>query len=263
MELVVCLKQVPDPEHFSRISYDPVTRNINREGIPTVINPLDRHALEAALQIREAASGRVTVISMGPLQAQRALEEALATGADRAVLLSDRAFSGADTLATARTLAAAIRKLAPYDIVLCGNDTVDGGTAQVAPQLAEMLGLPHASQVRAVEPDWDALRVERSIDNGYVKLFLRPPCLLAVGREANRPRLPNVAGIMEAAGKEFLNWDLADLGLSPQEVGTPGSAIRVVDVLTLGSGRHQEVFTGAPEETVKAAVRRLVELEAL
>ncbi|MDP6347918.1 MAG: hypothetical protein QGF81_06055 [Dehalococcoidia bacterium] len=113
MELVVCLKQVPDPEHFSRISYDPVTRNINREGIPTVINPLDRHALEAALQIREAASGRVTVISMGPLQAQRALEEALATGADRAVLLSDRAFSGADTLATARTLAAAIRKLAP------------------------------------------------------------------------------------------------------------------------------------------------------
>ncbi len=113
MELVVCLKQVPDPDHFSRITDDPVTRNIIREGIPAIINPLDRHALEVALQIKEAVSGRVTVISMGPPQARPALEEALATGADRAVLLSDRAFSGADTLATARTLSAAIPGWAP------------------------------------------------------------------------------------------------------------------------------------------------------
>lgn len=263
MELVVCLKQVPDPEHFSKITYDPVTKNIIREGIPAIINPLDRHALEAALHIREAVSGRVTVISMGPPQARPALEEALATGADRAVLLSDKAFSGADTLATARTLAAAIRRLGPCDVVLCGNETVDGGTAQVAPQMAEMLGLPHASQVRRVEAEGDTLQVEQGLEDGYVKLILKPPCLLAVSREANRPRLPTVAGIMEAASKELLTWDLADLGLSPQEVGLEGSAIRVVDVFTLGSGRRREVFAGAPQEAVKAAVRRLVELEAL
>jgi electron transfer flavoprotein beta subunit len=263
MELVVCLKQVPDPEHFSKITYDPVTRNIIREGIPAIINPLDRHALEAALQIKEAVSGRVTVISMGPPQARPALEEALATGADRAVLLSDRAFAGADTLATARTLSTAIRKLGTYDVVLCGNDTVDGGTAQVAPQVAEMLGVPHASQVRRVEADGDTLKVERALENGYVNLILKPPCLLAVGREVNRPRLPTVAGIMEAASREFLTWDLAALGLTPQMVGLEGSAIRVVDVFTFGSGRRREVFTGAPQEAVKAAVRRLVELEAL
>jgi electron transfer flavoprotein beta subunit len=263
MELVVCLKQVPDPEHFSKITYDPVTRNIIREGIPAIINPLDRHALEAALQIKEAASGRVTVISMGPPQARPALEEALATGADRAVLLSDRAFSGADTLATARTLSAAICKLFPCDVVLCGSETVDGATGQVAPQLAEMLGLPHTSQVRRVQVQGDTLEVERGLENGYVKLILKPPCLLAVGREADRPRLPTVAGIMEAASKELLTWDLADLGLSAQEVGLDGSAIQVVDVFPLGSGRRREVFTGAPQEAVKAAVRRLVELEAL
>lgn len=263
MELIVCLKQVPDPEHFSKITYDPVTKNIIREGIPAIINPLDRNALEAALQIREAVSGRVTVISMGPPQARTALEEALATGADRAVLLSDRAFAGADTLATARTLAAAIRKLSPWDAVLCGTETVDGGTAQVAPQLAEMLGVPHASQVRRVEVDGGSLKVERALEDGYVKLLLKPPCLVAVGREVNRPRLPTVIGIMEAASKELLTWGLADLGLLPQEVGLEGSAIRVVDVFTLGSGRRREVFTGPPQEAVKAAVRRLVELEAL
>lgn len=263
MEVVVCLKQVPDPEHFSRISYDPVTRNIIREGIPAIINPLDRHALEAALQIREAVSGRVTVISMGPPQARAALEEALATGADRAVLLSDRAFGGADTLATARTLAAAIRRLGPWDVVLCGNETVDGATAQVAPQLAEMLGVPHAAQVRRVGVEGQSLQVERALENGYVKLLLKLPCLLAVGRGVNRPRLPTVIGIMEAASKELLTWGLGDLGLSPQQVGLDGSAIRVVDVVTLGSGRRREVFTGSAQEAVKAAVRRLVELEAL
>lgn len=263
MEILVCIKQVPDPEHFDQVRLDPVTRNIIREGIPAIINPLDRHALEEALRLREKHDARVTVVSMGPPPAAQALQEALAMGADRACLLCDRAFSGADTLATAVTLAAAARKLGKFDLILCGNETVDGGTAQVPAQLAELLDLPCATGVVRLEIADGAARVERVFERGRLKMALDLPCLVAVRREINQPRLPTVLGIIQAAGKELVTWSQADLGLAPEQVGLEGSPIRVADVLTLASGRRREVFTGPPREAVKQAVRRLVELEAL
>lgn len=264
MEILVCLKQVPDPAYFSQIHYDPQTGNIVREGIPAIINPLDRQALEEALRIKERLSGRVTVLSMGPPQTAAALQEALAMGADRAYLLCDTAFAGADTLATARTLAAAIRKIGLFSMILCGNDTADGGTAQVGPQLAELLGVPHQSGVKRIQlQNGDRLIVERSLEQGYIKIEMSLPCLLAVKKEINQPRLPTVIGIIEAATKELVTWNKDDLGLSPDEVGLGGSAIRVAEVFALSSGRRQEIFSGPPQEAVKQAVKRLRELGAL
>ena len=139
MDIIVCLKQVPHPDHFAEIVFDPVTKRLHREGIPLVINPVDRNAIAAGLQVKERFSGKLTVLTMCPPEAREALEEALAMGADEAVLLCDKAFAGADTFATAYTLAAAIRKFCPFNLILCGNETIDSGTSQVGPQLAEFL----------------------------------------------------------------------------------------------------------------------------
>ncbi|HEX78021.1 MAG TPA: electron transfer flavoprotein subunit beta/FixA family protein [Dehalococcoidia bacterium] len=263
LNIIVCIKQVPDPEHFDKIRLDPETKTINRAEVPSIINPLDRNAVEEALRIRERFSGRVVGISRGPPQARAALEGALAAGIDQAILLCDQAFAGADTLATAYCLACAIRRLEPYDLILCGNETADGATAQVAPQLAELLDLPHVTAAERIDfVEERRLLVRRAIENGHMKVAVTMPAVVAVAKGINQPRLPTVQGITEAATKPLHTWGASDVGAQSCYVGWEGSPSRTVQVLA-SPRRQGEIFEGEPEAVVEKALKRLREVEAL
>jgi electron transfer flavoprotein beta subunit len=264
LKIIVCIKQVPHPEHFSKISLDPVRQTITREGIPAIINSLDKNAIEEGLRLREKFSGKVTVISMGPPQAKDALEEALAMGVDNAILLCDRAFAGADTLATAYSLAYCIKKSGQFDLVLCGNSTVDSGTGQVGPQLAELLNIAHASFVKQVVFEQKrSLIVTRALERGYMKLRVKLPALLSVVKEINQPRLPTIWGILEAKNKEITVWGAADVGAIAENIGLSGSPTQVIGVCKSEIRRENEIFEGPPEEIVKKALARLSKLQAI
>ncbi len=264
VNVVVCVKQVPHPEHLNRISLDAGTGRINREGVPAVINPGDRHALEEALRIRERLSGTVTVLTMGPSQSRKALEEALAMGPDAAVHLCDPAFGGADTLATARALACAIGKLAPFSLVLCGDATVDSGTGQVPVQIAEFLHLPCVTEVTEIAfEDEQSLLVKRDWEGGWAKIRCRLPAVIAVTAKINQPRLPTVMDIIAATGKEIKNWTAADIGADASGVGLCGSPTRFFEICEFHARRQGDVLKGTAEETVTRAIARLVDMEAL
>ena len=261
MDIIVCIVQVPDPEHFSEVRFDPVRGTMIREGIPAVINPPDRNALEAALQLREKHRGTITVTSMGPPQFRSSLEEALAMGADRAIHLCDRALGGADTLATALALAAGVRKLGRFDLILCGAESMAGATGQVGPQLAELLDIPQVTLVKAIESsDEGKLVVRRSLEHGYMRVQVSLPALLTVTRGLNTPSLPTIMGIMEASSKEILTWGCSELGLSADMVGQAGSPTRVSSISQRQAKSKGEVFSGPAPEAVKKAVARLREL---
>lgn len=261
LEIIVCIKQVPDPEHFSKISLDPVTKTITREGIPAVINPVDRNALEQGLRMRERYAGKVAVVTMGPPQARRALEEALAMGADEAFLLCDTAFAEADTLATAYSLACSIRDMGNFDLVLCGNETADSGTAQVGPQLAEFLGIPCVSNVKEITFEGEmCLVVKQALEGGYMTVKARLPALITVTKEINRPRLVTAFGIMEAAEKGISERCCTDVEVDPSCIGRAGSPTEVLEAIELPRRRKGEIMTGPPEEAVRKAVDKIREL---
>ncbi len=264
MNIVVCVKQVPDPEQFSKITLDPVRGTIRREGIPSVMNPLDKHAIEEALIIREKFGGRVTALSMGPTQAKETLQEALAMGCDDAVLLCDRSLGGADSLATAYPLADAIRHICQFDVVVCGNDTVDGATAQVGPQLAEFLEIPHVTHVTGIEFTSErSWIVKRAIERGYMKVALELPALITVLKEVNQPRLPSVIDIMSAASKPINEWACTNLSLAAPIIGLGGSPTKVVGSFEQDIRRGKDILKGPEAEVVGKAIKRLKELGAL
>ncbi len=268
MNILVCIKQVPDPEQFDRIMLDPATGSINRTGIPPVTNPVDRHAVEEALRIREALGGTVTVLTMGPPQARKCLEDALAMGADRGVLLCDMAFAGADTLATAAVLAAGIRSAGDFDLVLCGNESVDGATGQVPAQLAETLGWPRVTYARKIEmkEQGRAALVEREIEGGFLRVEVKLPAVIAVVKRVNRYRLPTIFGIMEAGRKEITEAGCAvceTCGLAAEAMGLGGSPTRVAGVFQSHRKRHVEMIEGEPKEAARGLVQKLREMDAL
>jgi len=263
-DIIVCIKQVPHPDYLSKISLDSTTGTMEREGIPAIINPMDRNALEEALRIREKFSGRVTVITMGPPQARKALEEALAMDADTAIHLCDEAFARADTLATAQALAYGIGKLEHSDLILCGNATIDSGTGQVAVQLAEFLKFPSITDVEElIFEDEQSLLVKRIWEQGHIKVRIKLPAVIAVTARINQSRLPNVSGIMAATQKEIKRWGAVDIGADLNRVGLDGSPTRFFQVSEFHAERQGEVFQGSPEEVVNMAIDRLVKLEML
>ena len=263
LNIIVCVKQVPHPEHFSRITLDPIRQTISREGIPAVINPLDLHALEEALRIREELSGKVTAISMGPPQARCALEEALAIGADDAVLLCDKSFAGADTLATAYSLACGIKRLGRFALILCGNETIDSATGQVGPQLAEFLDIPHVTSVSQIAfEQGSSLIVRQALEEGYMKVRVKLPAMLAVAKGINQPRLPTVWAIMEAGSKEMQIWGASDIGATQDMIGLEGSPTHVTGIFERDTTRRREILEGSPRQIAKKAVNRLHELIA-
>ncbi len=226
MKITVCVKQVPAT---GEQRLDPVTGTVIREGVASILNPFDAYALEEAVRLKERFGGEITALSMGVPSAQETLRRALAVGADRAILLSGRAFAGADTLATAWALAKAIRKAGGADLVLCGRMATDGDTAQVGPMLAEFLGVPHAADVSEIEEiDDQGVVLTRMADDGYRREWLPLPALLTVVKEINVPRLPSVTGVLRGQRAEVAVWDAPDIGASPEETGQRGSRTRVV-----------------------------------
>ena len=226
MNIIVTIKQVPDTND---VRIDPETGTLIREGVPSIVNPEDRNAVELALTLREAAGGgKITVLSMGPPQAEVALREVLAMGADEAILLSDRAFAGADTLATAATLALAVRKIGAFDLILCGRQAIDGDTAQVGPQLAEFLNIPQVTYVHQVGIEDGHLRVERLVEGETHVLAVPQPALLTCLKEANHPRIPTLNGCISAFRKKELHvWNAESVGAPAERVGLNGSPTQV------------------------------------
>jgi len=257
MRIIVCIKQVPNT---NEVKIDPKTGTLIREGVPSIINPDDKHALEEALRLKEKFGGRVIVISMGPPQADEALREALAMGADEAILLTDRAFAGADTLATSKTLAKAIKKIGEFDIIFCGRQAIDGDTAQVGPQLAEHLNIPQVTYVENIEINGEEVRVRRALEDGYEILKTNFPVLLTAIKTLNNPRYPSIKGIFDAYRENRITyWGPADIEINADEIGLKGSPTQVKETFTPESKRAGEMISGNPREMVTTLVERLKE----
>lgn len=258
LNMIVCIKPVPDSRYWDRLSLDPKTKLLRREGIPIIISPLDKNALEEALRIKEARGGKVTVISMGPANTVEVLASAFALGADEAVLLTDRAFAGADTLATAYALASGIKKLGNFDLILLGNESLDGSTGQVGPQVAEFLDIPHVTNVEKIDfVDENILRVRSKIEFGYMVIETRLPVALAVTKEINEPRIPSVFGALWATEKEAKQWSADGVGVDKDRIGLSGSPTYVPEVSTIEVQRRSEILKGKPAEIAKQLVEKL------
>ncbi len=243
MTIAVCLKQVPNT---TELRLDPRTNTLIRDGVAAVLNPLDEFPLEAALRLRAAVGGRITVLTMGPPQAAEVLRKAVAMGADDALLVSDRAFAGADTWATSLTLAGALERCGPYDLILCGKQAIDGDTAQVGPGIAAHLGIPQITGVTALRCGADGIEVDRLLDGGTATLRLPCPALLTILKEANEPRLPSLAGRLRALRLSCRQLRLADLGLAAGAVGLEGSPTRVVRIAVPAVSRRLTRLEGDP-----------------
>jgi electron transfer flavoprotein alpha/beta subunit len=256
MEIIVCVKQVPDT---TEVKIDPVTNTLIRQGVPSIVNPFDKNAVEAALQLKDKYGGKVTVITMGPPQARDALKECLAMGADAAVLISDRAFGGSDTLATSYTLAAAIRKLEKYDLIFCGKQAIDGDTAQVGPETAEHLGIAQVTYVAQMEINNDIARVEREHEDGYEIIEVKLPAMISVIKSANyEPRLPSVKGTMRANRTEIPVWTAADLVADGNRIGLKGSPTKVSRIFSPPRRTEGVLIKGdTPRESVSVLIQHL------
>jgi electron transfer flavoprotein beta subunit len=257
MKIIVCIKQVPDT---NEVKLDPVTNTLIREGVPSIINYEDKNALEAAIRIKEARGGAVTVLCMGPPQADVALREALAMGADEAILVGDRAFAGSDTLATAFTLSEAIERVGGYDLIICGHQAIDGNTAQVGPQIAEHLGIPQVTYAIDIQLDETGqMVVQRKLEDGYEVVETRLPCVLTAIKELNEPRFLSIQGILDAYRvKEVKAWTADSMDIKERnKLGLEGSPTKVRNVFTptpIGKG---DILTGAPAELAEGLVKRL------
>jgi electron transfer flavoprotein beta subunit len=258
LNIIVCLKQVPVTND---VRLDPETGSLIREGVPSIINPEDNNALEEALLLKEEHGGNVVAISMGPPQAEEALRDALAMGADEAVLLCDKAFAGADTLATSFTLGTAIKKLGDFDLILCGTKTLDGNTGQVGPQLAEFLDLPQITYARRVEVQGEILRAERAFEEGYELMETRLPALVTVTKEINEPRIPSIEQIMQSyREKEVRIWGTEDLDVDEHSVGLDGSATKMGKIYKPEFGKGKvEFIEGSTEDMVQGLLVKLEE----
>jgi electron transfer flavoprotein beta subunit len=260
MRIVVCIKQVPDS---SEVKINPETNTLMRDGVPSIINPYDMHALEAGLQLREKTGGIVTAITMGPPQAESALREALSLGVDEAVLLSDRVFAGSDTWATAYTLAKAIGHIGA-DVIICGKQAIDGDTAQVGPEIAEFLDMPHVSYIRKIDAvNEQRIVVQRLMDDGYDVVESTIPVLLTVVRELNEPRMPSLKGKMAAKKAEIKKLTSADIGTDENSVGLKGSPTQVRNIFAPEARKDRKMLEGTAEEQVNALVGELAGMKCL
>jgi electron transfer flavoprotein alpha/beta subunit len=259
LKIVVCVKAVPDPNKADKVRIDPKTKKLNRLDIPLVINPLDKHALEAALQIKAKHSAEIFIVSMGPPEAGDVVKECLAYGADHGYLLSDQVFAAADAYATAYTLATAIKKLGPFDLVLCGRESSDGATEWVGPELATFLEWPVVTMVKEfLESSSTNMVVKASIEGGYriVKVIL--PAVLTVTRELNVPRPLSFSSILKARSKQISVLNVDDLGLLPEQVGERGSPTIVTELEYLEETRACEMLEGSLEEKAEGLIQALV-----
>ena len=256
MKIIVCIKQVPDT---TEVKIDPKTGTLIREGIPVIINPDDKAGIEAAITLKEQYGGHVTILSMGPPQAESALKEAYAMGADRVILLTDRAFAGSDTWATSLALAYAIKKI-DYDVIICGRQAIDGDTAQVGPQIAEHLQLPQVSYVTEIEKHENDLIVKKVFEDEYHRIKLKTPCLLTVLREMNQARYMTISRIFDSFANPVVEkMSIADIGLEPERTGLNASPTKVKKTMTKGAKSAGKVHEVEPKEAAKLIIEKLKE----
>jgi len=248
MNIVVCIKQVPDT---TEVRIDRETNTLIREGVDSILNPFDTYAIEEALQIKEKLGGKVTALTMGPPQAEAVLREAVSMGIDEVVLLSDRAFAGADSWATSYTLARAISKMGQVDLIICGKQAIDGDTAQVGPGIAVQLGIPQIAFVKKVrEISNETVVAERMIEEGVEVVEASLPCMLTVVKDINEPRLPSLRGKMMAKKKEIPVWKAEDLDVDMEKIGLKGSPTVVNAIFAPEKRTGGQVFEGEPAEVV-------------
>ena len=230
MNIIVCIKQVPET---TDVRINPETNTLIREGVKSIVNPFDMYAIEEGVRLKERFGGKVTVLSMGPPQAEAALKEAISLGADEGVLVCDRAFAGSDTWATSYTLSGAIRQLGQFDLILCGKQASDGDTAQVGPGISAHLDIPQVTYVKKIEEVKDkAMRVERMMEEGFEIIETPLPALLTVVKEINQPRLPSLKGLMRARQAKITHLTQKELNLDPQSIGLCGSPTQVIKIFS-------------------------------
>lgn len=242
MHIIVCIKQVPNT---TDVKIDPATNTLIRAGVESVINPFDMYAIEEGVRLKERLGGKVTVITMGPPQAESALREAISLGCDEAVLISDRAFAGSDTWATSYTLSQVIRKIGDFNVIICGKQASDGDTAQVGPGISTHLDIPQVTYVKRIEDiSTEKAKVERMTEEGFDIVETPLPCLFTVVKEINTPRLPSLKGKMRAKSCEIKKWNADDIGCDPKNIGLDGSPTRVVKIFTPPPRKGGEIIKG-------------------
>ena len=257
MKIVVCIKQVPDT---TEIKINPATGTLIRDGVPSIMNPDDKGGLEVALQLKDQFGAHVTVITMGPPQAEAILREAMAMGADRAILLTDRKFAGADTLATSNALAGALRVI-EHDLVITGRQAIDGDTAQVGPQIAEHLDLPQVSYMEDLKYDeaTKTFTIRKQMEDGYQILEMQAPCVVTALASAVKPRYMSVSGIVTAWDKEVEVWGADRINVTEERIGKAGSPTSVFKAFPKQLKPAGETFEVSPEEAVELIVNKLKE----
>ena len=259
MNTIVCIKQVPDT---NEVKINPKTGTLIREGVPTIMNHDDKHALIEAVKLKNKHNGKVTVISMGPPQAEEALREALALGADEAILLCDRAFAGSDTWATANVLGAAIKKIGNYDLLLFGRQAIDGDTAQVGPQTAEFLQIPQITYAQKIELEGKKVKVERQMEEGYEVIESSLPCLITCLTELNETEYPSLKGIRDAyRNKKIIVWGAKDINADEKKIGLLSSPTRVKKSFTPPAKGQGQILKGNAREVAKKVVEILKQKE--
>ncbi|MGL5439025.1 MAG: electron transfer flavoprotein subunit beta [Filifactoraceae bacterium] len=255
MKIIVCVKQVPDT---TEVKIDKTTGTLIRDGVPSILNPDDANALEEALKIKDInKDAEITVISMGPPQADVMLRECLAMGADNAVLVSDRAFGGSDTWATSNAISAAIKTLGEFDIVFAGRQAIDGDTAQVGPQISEKLGIPQVTYVEEFSIEGKEITVKRQLEDGYELIKVNAPVLLTAVKELNEPRYMALDKIFEAYEKEIKLLTINDLDITTAEVGLKASPTRVFRSFSPELKGAGKILEGTTKEVVDQLVSQL------
>jgi electron transfer flavoprotein beta subunit len=264
LNIVVCIKAVPDPAKADSIRIDPVTKTLIRKDIPMVLNPLDKFAMEAALNLKEEKGAHITVISMGPPAAASTIKECMALGADQGILLSDMAFGGADAFATAYTLASGIKKLGGFDAVFCGMASSDGATEWVGPQIASFLAAPVVTMVNEIEENEDRTWIVKAdFDNGYRRVKVQLPAVFTVTRHLNQPRTLSFSGIIKARKKQVEVLDLEQLGVDVSNVGAKGSPTIVSNMEITKNKRETTIIQGTRVEKAERLVQILKEVGSI
>ena len=258
MNIVVAIKQVPDT---TEIKIDPNTNTLIREGVESIINPFDLYAIEEAIRLKEEHGGTITAITMGPPQAEVALRESVAIGIDEIILVSDRKFAGADTWATSLTLAKAVEKVGNVDLILFGQQAIDGDTAQVGPGVAAHMQIPQTAFVRKIESvEEDKIVVQRLMEEGYDRVELPLPAALTVVKEINEPRLPSLRGKRKAKKVELKVYNAEELGLDEKEVGLNGSPTQVIKIFSPEMQKSGEIHEVDTEEAVELLYKKISEM---
>ncbi|MCW4049552.1 MAG: electron transfer flavoprotein subunit beta/FixA family protein [Candidatus Bathyarchaeota archaeon] len=261
LKIIVPIKQVPET---TEVEFDEETGTLKREGVAAIINPFDEFAIEEGLRLKEKHGGEVNVLTMGPPWAADALRDAIAMGADKGWLVTDRAFAGADTWATSLTLAKSIEKMDGYDLIICGLKTTDGDTGQTGPEMAEHLNIPHVCYVNEIIDVKDGKVVlKRNLDDGVETLEAPLPLLITVGKDINQPRLATLRGRIKAKKAEIKEITNSDLQLDPKEIGLEGSFTRVVKIFEPEQHEAGEVVEGTVEELVDAIYQKLQECKVI